>query len=420
MSPSILREAAAGSAKLSHAPRKKRSAPPRDPTVRTAGAPTHRPAPTPCGLVPTLLSTNRLRSALLRHHLSGLLVAQPKFARRSLTSRPAVATPLSSDAHFWRRRWSARRLILFHDVGAVCSSVSCGSKNLLKKFASKSKKKFWYDSPVLGSHLTYRPSKLESLVKTTSKKNRKEDHVRLRALNGLLYKALTDLLCTSDVSQEVYDLNVELSKVSLTSDFSACRVYWRTSLSVEQHEHAQAILQKSATHLRHLLISQQILRNVPPIIFVQDRGSTALAEIDQLLAVADFGPPDGKEEAIESDVRDSSDQQPLFGATQPAEHPRLCEIDHEALHKQIMEYKQKRERGLADMSQGLHDDSREQLAELARQMKRRKKKTKVPDDAASPKSFLLGMESEDRMDNEDLQWPHDGPEQTIQNGERWR
>jgi hypothetical protein len=37
--------------------------------------------------------------------------------------------------------------------------------------------------------------------------------VRLRALNGLLYKALTDLLCTPEVSQEVYDLNVELSKV---------------------------------------------------------------------------------------------------------------------------------------------------------------------------------------------------------------
>ncbi|KAI2587414.1 hypothetical protein G5576_016604, partial [Homo sapiens] len=41
----------------------------------------------------------------------------------------------------------------------------------------------------------------------------KEDHARLRALNGLLYKALTDLLCTPEVSQELYDLNVELSKV---------------------------------------------------------------------------------------------------------------------------------------------------------------------------------------------------------------
>lgn len=60
---------------------------------------------------------------------------------------------------------------------------------------------------------THKPSKMEFLVKTTSKKTRKEDHVRVRALNGLLYKALTDLLCTPEVSQELYDLNVELSKV---------------------------------------------------------------------------------------------------------------------------------------------------------------------------------------------------------------
>ncbi|XP_069320963.1 putative ribosome-binding factor A, mitochondrial isoform X2 [Eulemur rufifrons] len=130
------------------------------------------------------------------------------------------------------------------------SAVACGSKNLLKKFASKSRKKFWYEGPSLGSHLTHTPSKLESIVTSTSKKTRKEDHVRLRALNGLLYKALTDLLCTPEVSQEVCDLHLELSKVSLTSDFSACRVYWKTTLSAEQNAHARAVLQRSAAHMR--------------------------------------------------------------------------------------------------------------------------------------------------------------------------
>uniref|UniRef100_A0A8C5VQY6 Ribosome binding factor A n=1 Tax=Microcebus murinus TaxID=30608 RepID=A0A8C5VQY6_MICMU len=129
------------------------------------------------------------------------------------------------------------------------SAVACGSKNLLKKFASKSKKKFWYEGPSLGSHLTHKPSKLDLLVQSTSKKTRKEDHVRLRALNGLLYKALSDLLCTPEVSQEVCDLNLELSKVSLTSDFSACRVYWKTTLSAERNAHAQAVLQRSACQL---------------------------------------------------------------------------------------------------------------------------------------------------------------------------
>ncbi|XP_029778235.1 putative ribosome-binding factor A, mitochondrial isoform X2 [Suricata suricatta] len=133
--------------------------------------------------------------------------------------------------------------------GVHSSPVPCG-KNLLKKFASKTKKKFWYEGPSLGSHLMYKPSQLEFLTKSTSRKTRKEDQVRLRALNGLLYKALTDLLCTPEVSQEVCDLNVQLSKVSLTSDFSACRVYWRTTLSVEQNAHAEAVLRRSAAHMR--------------------------------------------------------------------------------------------------------------------------------------------------------------------------
>uniref|UniRef100_A0A7N9IAW8 Ribosome binding factor A n=1 Tax=Macaca fascicularis TaxID=9541 RepID=A0A7N9IAW8_MACFA len=160
--------------------------------------------------------------------------------------------------------------------GVHGSAVFC--KNWLKKFASKTKKKFWYEGPSLGSHLTYKPSKLEFLMKTTSKKTRKEDHVRMRALNGLLYKALTDLLCTPEVSQELYDLNVELSKVSLTPDFSACRVYWKTTLSAEQNAHMEAVLQRSAASMRHLLMSQQTMRNVPPIVFVKDKKSAALAE----------------------------------------------------------------------------------------------------------------------------------------------
>ncbi|KAF0885376.1 RBFA factor, partial [Crocuta crocuta] len=96
----------------------------------------------------------------------------------------------------------------------------------------------------------YKPSRVESLTKSTSGKTRKEDQVRLRALNGLLYKALTDLLCTPEVSQEVCDLNVQLSKVSLTSDFSACRVYWRATVSAEQNAHTEAALRRSAAHMR--------------------------------------------------------------------------------------------------------------------------------------------------------------------------
>ncbi|KAI5773042.1 RBFA protein [Gulo gulo luscus] len=222
------------------------------------------------------------------------------------------------------------------------SPVSCG-KNLLKKFASKTKKKFWYEGPSLGSHLMYKPSQLEFLTKSTSKRTRRDEHVRLRALNGLLYKALTDLLCTPQVSQEICDLNVQLSKVSLTADFSACRVYWRTAVPAEQNASTEAILQRSTAHMRHLLMSQQTLRNVPPIVFIRDKGNAALAEVERLLAVADLGPQDEKEASMQEDVGGpgTRDAPAPRGTPSSATCSSLCGIDHEALNKQIMEYKRK-------------------------------------------------------------------------------
>lgn len=169
--------------------------------------------------------------------------------------------------------------------------------------------------------------------------------MRLRALNGLLYKALTELLCTPEVSQELCDLNVELSKVSLTSDFSTCRVYWRTTVSEAQNANVGAVLQRSAAHMRHLLMSQQTLRNMPPIVFVQDKKNAAAVEVDRLLAIADFGPPDEKDfEQNDFSAPEALDTTSPRGTLGPAAPSSLCGIDHEALNKQILEYKRRREK----------------------------------------------------------------------------
>lgn len=271
------------------------------------------------------------------------------------------------------------------------SPISCG-KNLLKKFASKTKKKFWYEGPSLGPHLIYKPSQLEFPTKSTSKKTKKEDHVRLRALNGLLYKALTDLLCTPQVSQEIYDLNVELSKVSVTWDFSACRVYWKATLSAERDTHVKAVLQRSSTQLRHLLMSQQTLRNVPPIVFIQDKGHAALAEVDRLLAVADFGPCDKKDDVIQNSFRDpeARDVTPPCDTLGPAVSSSLSGIDHEALSRQIAEYKRRKDKGCGRVSPVWSGP--EQVAELTKQKKKKKKCQPRPDSDLSQERPVGGGE----------------------------
>ncbi|KAM4841497.1 putative ribosome-binding factor A, mitochondrial [Thomomys bottae] len=265
------------------------------------------------------------------------------------------------------------------------SAVVFGSKNLLKKFACKTKKKFWYEGPSLGSHLTHKSSKLEFLTKKTSKKTTKENHVRLRILNGLLFQVLSDLLCTPEVSQEVYDLNVELSKVSLTSDFSACRVYWKAGHSAEQNKHTEAVLQRSAAYMRHLVMSQQILKNVPPIVFVQDRKDAVLAKVDQLLAEADFGPPDEKDSLAQDDLRNPGSLPP-YNAQVPAVQSHLGGIDHEALNKKIMEYKRQKEKGLRGVTLVPPLLDQQQVAGLTQLVRRKKKSLPCQDRDALPRS----------------------------------
>ncbi|KAJ8782202.1 hypothetical protein J1605_010394 [Eschrichtius robustus] len=374
-------------------------------------------------------------------------------SRRSVctSSRPTFPRPTShrqrhpASRHLVGRRsadmWAALGgagglqvgLLLGGARGLHSSPVSCG-KNLFKKFASKTKKKFWYEGPSLGSHLTHKPSQWASLTKSTSKRARREDHVRLRALNGLLYKALTELLCTPQVSQELCDLNVELSRVglgakeglrasrlchrltvknkaegmlsvavwvSLTADFSACRVFWRTTVSEARNASMEAVLRRSAAPMRHLLMSQQTLRNMPPIVFVQDKKNAAVVEVDRLLAIADFGHPD-EEDFVQDD---SSDPEALDTASPcdtlgPAAPSSLCGIDHEALNKQILEYKRRREKGRGSVGPAWP----EHTTEL---MRKRKAKPRVDDDL-SPKDCLWETGSDEPLDDGALPEEH-GP-----------
>ncbi|KAL0611456.1 putative ribosome-binding factor A, mitochondrial [Plecturocebus cupreus] len=225
------------------------------------------------------------------------------------------------------------------DCVAPLSPARTGSRNLPRK----PKKKFWYE---VGIPHEKHP-----------KETKKEDHVRTRALNGLLCKALTNLLCAHEVSQELYDLNVELSKVSLTPDFSACGVYWKTTLSAEQNARVEAVLQKSAAYMSYW----------------------------------QFGPPDQRDDFVRNVFRNPDAPRPC-GTTEPATSSSLCGINHEALNKQIMEYKRRKDKGLGGLVwQG-------QVAELTMQMKKGRKKAKPSlEQDSSLKSYLLG-EGEDDLD----------------------
>ncbi|NXT62412.1 RBFA factor, partial [Chaetops frenatus] len=110
--------------------------------------------------------------------------------------------------------WGARVAAVPRWCRALRSSAALGGpRNLLQKMLRKNKKKFWYGSPTLGSQMC-KPTKLDFLMKNDLTKTRKEDNMRYRVLNGLIHKAVLEMATTCEVSQEFYDLKLEICKAS--------------------------------------------------------------------------------------------------------------------------------------------------------------------------------------------------------------
>ncbi|XP_053851678.1 putative ribosome-binding factor A, mitochondrial isoform X1 [Vidua macroura] len=307
--------------------------------------------------------------------------------------------------------WGARVAAVPRWYRALRSSAGLGGPgNLLRKMLRKNKKKFWYDSPTLGSQKLYKTTKLDFLMKNELTKTRKEDNVRCRVLNGLIHKAVLEMATTCEVSQEFYDLKLEICKVSLSSNFSVCRVYWNPASTMEKESYVESVLRKSAPRVRYccgihtflppepflkyLLKSQQIVGNVPPVVFIKDKGAAAVKEVEDLLAIADFGPPEEEETS-------QNDSSKLFPSTTQSSYspmqPNLFGVDHELLNKQIMDYKKmKVSRHIENIA--WTEKQQQQLSKIQKKIKKKKAKNPPDDDDITPQKHLLDRYEADYWD----------------------
>ncbi|KAG8571470.1 hypothetical protein GDO81_011660 [Engystomops pustulosus] len=265
------------------------------------------------------------------------------------------------------------------------------AKNMLHKFNPKSKKKPWYDTAIF-----MRPDKphgLMSLMKAQQKEKR-GNNARIKILNSILHKALNGLLSTSEVNEEVFDLQIELSKVSVTVDFSVCRAYWVTSGNKETDANIETVLQKYAPSFRHLLITHQILGNVPTIVFLKDQEEARRQEIEDLLATLDFG--DNNDSTIKSD--DNSELEcSSVAELSTTSTPSLFGIDHTLFNQKIVDYKKKmKENQIENSDTEFSVQQKEQLAEIKKQklLKKKSKKQRWSEhDSMAPQDYLLAMEN---------------------------
>lgn len=282
----------------------------------------------------------------------------------------------------------------------------------MKMLKGGKSKKQWYDRPTP----TPRPSANQTVGFKTPNKRNEEGNSRLRVLNSLLFKAVSELLVSHEVNPKLPYLNVDISKVSLAPDFSACRIYWKTSGTSERDDEIQQLLDKNGPRIRYLLISQQVIGGVPALVFIRDKQYAALNEIDALLKIADFGPEENLEETTK--VKDRRlVPQPLESAEehQPGggKRPVLFGIDHDALLRTIQEYKQQ----VGDASStstlvldtpmpgNLTQQQVDAIADIRRQKlieKKKRKSKRMLDNDITPKAFLLAKHSKQRELTEDL------------------
>ncbi|XP_063779362.1 putative ribosome-binding factor A, mitochondrial [Pseudophryne corroboree] len=304
----------------------------------------------------------------------------PLFVWGSCSLSRVTITPLAAvTPHFYR---------------CVHVSPALLAKSLIHKFSIKSKKKLWYDSPCY-SRPDNQPQGLMSLMKQEQKEKR-GNTVRIKALNAILYRALTGMLGTAEVSEEVFDLYIELSKVSVTFDVSVCRAYWKTSGNKDTDAEIEKVLQKYAARFRHLLITHQVLGRVPPILFLKDKEDAKIQEVEELLATLDFG--DNYDTAIKcGDVPRTLDSESP-SAVSAVSATSVFGIDHVELNKQIVDYKMKmKDRQMENDGIELSKQQQEQLAEIRKQKLLRKKMKKqkwAVQDYINPQDYLLSADSD--------------------------
>ncbi|CAB3257071.1 unnamed protein product [Arctia plantaginis] len=147
----------------------------------------------------------------------------------------------------------------------------------------QSKKQSWYPAPMFDDTL---PT-IKSLTKTKHEPGKRGIR-RSSMLNKIFMKQITDLMSTGTVAMNIVGRGIEISKVKVTPDFQTVNVFWVCKGTASDDE-TELVLQKVAGALRHELSTLRIMGEIPYIVFVKDKQEAQIADLNNRLAVADYG-----------------------------------------------------------------------------------------------------------------------------------
>ena len=131
-------------------------------------------------------------------------------------------------------------------------------------------RKFWYEGPSLGSHLTHKPSRLEFLMKSTTRRTGRKTGAPEGAEHSPLQSAHRLAMHPWSEPGAVRPERGALQGLSGFRLLCLPRLLEGDPLWGPERI-PEAVLQRSTAHMGHLLMSQQTPRNVPPRVCVQDK-----------------------------------------------------------------------------------------------------------------------------------------------------
>lgn len=113
---------------------------------------------------------------------------------------------------------------------------------------------------------------------------------RIDILNKLFMKHITELISTSETASELLDRGVEVTYVSMTSDYKILNVFWTFEKENDKNwlTTTEKVLQKYSFILRHELSQLRVINYVPIINFVKDIMVSRTKDIEKRFAMLDF------------------------------------------------------------------------------------------------------------------------------------
>ncbi|XP_047363562.1 uncharacterized protein LOC124954532 [Vespa velutina] len=187
-----------------------------------------------------------------------------------------------------------RIFITPHTVSrSICSSDTiyksyvARESNFLSKLLNKNEpKRKWYNN-----NNNNAPGSLNPYT-SSQKKQQSSIYVKRRidVLNKLFMKHITELMSTSEIASELCDRGVEVTYVSMTSDYKILNVFWTFEKEDDKNwpRTIEEVLDKYSFILRHELSQIRVINYVPIIKFVKDIMVSRIKNVEKRFAMFDF------------------------------------------------------------------------------------------------------------------------------------